>query len=251
MNGQSPDVVKQQIRDTLARRAEDTPVNIVTTINGPITNSPITSLNTGTINVAPPQPVLQSASPSAPQPASPSFPQPAPPSFPQPEQPAPSPVPQLMPEGDHEHEFSCTFTSFRDDLKWRLPSGPTVEDILYREYYTPGVPEEVRKSIQHWTVVVDNNYMRRMFDPQDWQAIQAKVKPLPALSRPVLNFFTTISCRMYLMLRSCFFITNSRLQITTIKDLRQKVAALRYIDPEAPDAFDLGWLGRVLQELYA
>ena len=140
--------------------------------------------------VVQPQPMLQPLAPVLQPPSpvpQPSLPLSQPPSpVPQP----PQPVPQPMPQRNHDHQFHSTFTSFKHDLKWRLPSGSTVEDILFQQYYMAGVPEEVRRSIRHWTVLVDNDDMRRMFLPQDWLAILAQVKALPRLGDPILNFLS-------------------------------------------------------------
>ena len=183
MNEQNIALVKEQIHHTLARLSQTSPSEAPLPEDPSLAVSIInTGILTGTINVASRSPLLRDES-AQPQPAPQLAPQPAPQPVPQP---AWSPVQDR--NHRHDHEFRSTFHSFRHDLKWKLPSGSAVEDVLFREKFTPGVSEEVRKSIRHWTVLVDNDEMPRMFDTQDWQAIQAKVKPLPCLSDPTLHF---------------------------------------------------------------
>ena len=167
MNGQNAAEVRQQVLDSLARLTTENATPAVSiNINGPILNRSIlhNPTITGTINVAGSNAPVGDESAQL--------------------QPQPQPVPEAVAD-----PFHSTYTSFRDGLKWRLPSGSTVEDILFREYSRADLPEQVRKSIRHWTVLVDNEDMRRFFLPQDWQAILAQVKPLPRLSDPVVGFF--------------------------------------------------------------
>jgi hypothetical protein len=58
------------------------------------------------------------------------------------------------------------------DKMWRLPSGTTVEETLHQSYSMTGLSDNVRNSIQNWTVMVDNEEMRDLFLADDWAAIQ-------------------------------------------------------------------------------
>jgi hypothetical protein len=70
------------------------------------------------------------------------------------------------------------YASFVNDQKWNLPGGATVEGTLFDAYSRANLPEHLRKSIWHWTGLVGNKDMRSIFQPEDWQAIVAHVKPL-------------------------------------------------------------------------
>ena len=61
----------------------------------------------------------------------------------------------------------------------------TVENILFKEYSRADLADYVRKSIRHWTVLINNDIMRCMFSSEDWKAIVAGMKPLPQLNRPI------------------------------------------------------------------
>jgi hypothetical protein len=96
------------------------------------------------------------------------------------------PVPEGKPSPDQT--FQSTYASFVNDRKWKLPSGATVEDTFFDAYSRANLPEHLRKSIRHWTVLVGNNDMRSLFQPEDWQAIVAHVKPLPLISNSIFCF---------------------------------------------------------------
>ena len=259
MNGQGTILVKERIRDTLARPTiGDRPisVNVVNSITGAINvASTIVSRNTPVREESTqPEPIPQPGPSSVVQPEEPALSSVTSPASSSVTSPAPALSPSLspVPEGSHDHHFRSTFHSFRHNLKWKLPSGCAVEDILFREYFRADLPEHVRKSIRHWTVLANNDIMQHMFSSDDWKVIVAQVKPLPSLPDPIMELLRDLSTVCTRCSDLVFFtITNSRLQVTTTKDLYQKVSAMPLIDPEEedPNAFNLNWLRSVFGDL--
>jgi hypothetical protein len=88
----------------------------------------------------------------------------------------------------HDEEFRDVYRKFVDDRKWALPSGTTVEDTLYEAYFQGKLPDNVRKSIRCWTVLVGNQDMQDLFKPVDWAVILEEVKPLPPINDSILHF---------------------------------------------------------------
>jgi hypothetical protein len=60
-----------------------------------------------------------------------------------------------------------------------------VEETLHQSYSMTGLSDNVRNSIQNWTVMVDNEEMRDLFLADDWAAIQNALEPLPSVDDTV------------------------------------------------------------------
>jgi hypothetical protein len=58
---------------------------------------------------------------------------------------------------DPDVAFHDAYRQFSELAKWILPSGATVEDVLYLGYTErKGLSDEVQKSIRNWTVIVES-----------------------------------------------------------------------------------------------
>jgi hypothetical protein len=80
--------------------------------------------------------------------------------------------------------FRRSYAAFDDNLKWRLPSGTTVEDVFYDAYLTKHLSSSLRATIYNWVVDLGSVKMRALFSKADWAAIRDQVSPLaPADSR--------------------------------------------------------------------
>lgn len=80
--------------------------------------------------------------------------------------------------------FQRSYSAFRQERKWRLPSGSTVEDILHEAYHKNLKTKHgasIRNSIRNWILDVSDPKIQALFSTKDWEAIQAEIKPLPAL----------------------------------------------------------------------
>jgi hypothetical protein len=99
-------------------------------------------------------------------------------------------VPSETEDTAQDDAFRATYATFLPHLKWKLPSGATVEDTLYRNYnsHNSRLSSEVRTSIRNWIVMVDSQEMEDLFLPQDWQDILQHVKPLPQVEDTVLRY---------------------------------------------------------------
>jgi hypothetical protein len=95
-----------------------------------------------------------------------------------------SPVPDL------DDVFRTSYLTFKSDLKWKLPSGSTVEDILYDAYFNKNLRPSVRNSIRNWVVDLSSEKMQTLFSESDWAAIKAEVPPLPDVDRDFVRSLT-------------------------------------------------------------
>jgi hypothetical protein len=95
-----------------------------------------------------------------------------------------SPVPDL------DDVFRASYLTFKSDLKWKLPSGSTVEDILYDTYFNKNLRPSVRNSIRNWVVDLSSEKMQALFSESDWAAIKAEVPPLPDVDRDFVRSLT-------------------------------------------------------------
>jgi hypothetical protein len=87
--------------------------------------------------------------------------------------------------------FMKAHANFDNDLKWRLPSGNTVEDTLYDAVLTGrSLTKPVESLVKTWVVDVDCSYTRSLFSVSDWEAIRAEVPPLPVANEEFGNFLS-------------------------------------------------------------
>jgi hypothetical protein len=99
----------------------------------------------------------------------------------------------MTPVPDLDDVFRTTYDSFQSDLKWHLPSGSTVEDLLYKAYWSKSVRPSVRNLIRSWIVDTGNEKMKALFSESDWAAIKAEVPPLPDVDPDFARSFLRFS----------------------------------------------------------
>jgi hypothetical protein len=97
--------------------------------------------------------------------------------------------------------FRASYADFKNDLKWQLPGGSTVEDILYQAYWNKNLRPSVRCSIRNWVVDLGSEKMQALFSESEWAAIKAEAPPMPAaddkFARSLLRFSKVHQCCLF------------------------------------------------------
>jgi hypothetical protein len=99
----------------------------------------------------------------------------------------------MSPAPDLDEVFRTSYLTFKSDLKWELPSGSTVEDILYDAYFNKNLRPSIRNSIRNWVVDLSSEKMQVLFSESDWAAIKAEVPPLPDVDHDFVRSLTRFS----------------------------------------------------------
>jgi hypothetical protein len=102
----------------------------------------------------------------------------------------------MTPVPDLDDVFRTANDSFQDDLKWKLPSGSTVEDLLYDAYWSKCSRPSIRNLIRNWIVDTGSEKIKALFSESDWAAIKAEVE-----YRRYLMLSATVLGRFYGSLR--------------------------------------------------
>lgn len=134
--------------------------------------------------------------------------------------------------GSLDCAFRASHSAFDGDLKWRLPSGSTVEDILHDAFFNKSLESSVRTTICNWVIDLGNDKMKALFSETDWEVIKAQVPPLPAINKQLAR---------------------SLLRFARVKDttgLRKVLRNTSFLPKDVPydraQHFDLEWAERVI-----
>lgn len=98
----------------------------------------------------------------------------------------------MTPPSNLDDAFRASYFNFKSDEKWHLPSGSTVEDVLYEAYWNKKLRVSVRNSIRNWVLDIGSEKMENLFTKSDWTAIKAELPLMPVVddkfARSLLRF---------------------------------------------------------------
>jgi hypothetical protein len=86
-----------------------------------------------------------------------------------------------------------SYAAFDDGLKWRLPSGTTVEDVVYHAMLEDELPAPVEAMLQNWVIDLNNLKIKSLFSKADLAAIEARVPRLPVANEEFENYLVKFS----------------------------------------------------------
>jgi hypothetical protein len=126
--------------------------------------------------------------------------------------------------------FRTSYSKFQDELKWKLPSGDTVEDILYKAYDQKS-RASVRNSIRNWVVDLGNKEMQALFSTTDWEAIKAEVPPLPSVDAQFAQSLVRFS-KVYTLSTVCIKFLVAQILIQSITRSRRPLLCDKFWKPQ-------------------
>jgi hypothetical protein len=89
--------------------------------------------------------------------------------------------------------FDHSFVAFDDELKWRLPSGKTVEDTIHDSLAEDRLSATQQSMLHNWILDVSSPKVKALFSKGDWAAIEACVPRLPAVNKEFEQFLGRFS----------------------------------------------------------
>jgi hypothetical protein len=93
-------------------------------------------------------------------------------------------------DDDIDVEFRCAYESFTEEQKWRLRTGRTVEDVLYKAYRKDPTSTIAARSAGNWVVDLDNDNMRRLFTAAEWEEVTAGLPKLPPVNEDLVGYLS-------------------------------------------------------------
>jgi hypothetical protein len=93
-------------------------------------------------------------------------------------------------DDDIDVEFRCAYESFTEEQKWRLRTGRTVEDVLYKAYRKDPTSTIAARSAGNWVVDLDDDNMRRLFTAAEWEEVTAGLPKLPPVNEDLVGYLS-------------------------------------------------------------
>jgi hypothetical protein len=164
----------------------------------------------------------------------------------------------MTPTPELDAVFRRTYSNFESNLKWKLPSGSTAEDILYAAYWSKTLRPSVRELIRNGIVDLGSEKVQALFSESDWAAIKAEIPPLPEVNhdfaRSLLRFskvYSLASTRTRIAGKLIYPVAR---QVKTTTDLRKVVETTSYKSADVPydraRHFDMDWAELVIRQMF-
>lgn len=87
-----------------------------------------------------------------------------------------------------QHKFADTYKRFEHAAKYILPSGDTVEDILFRAQTTTTLSNSVAAKFYDWVVDLDDPKVQALFKKDDLAQLLADLPELPSVTPELAQY---------------------------------------------------------------
>jgi hypothetical protein len=159
-------------------------------------------------------------------------------------------------DDDIDIEFRCAYESFNDEQKWRLKTGRTVEDVLYKAYRKDPSSTAATRSGRDWVIDLDDDSMRGLFEPEEWEEITASLPKIPSPNDDLVLYLSQFyDVCMADSIRDPCLLTSSadNAKVCTTDKLRNALRETSCLPEGTPynrdEHYDLEWAEAVLRGL--